>query len=36
MVFNPVELPPVEEFIRHFDEGLSRAFDQLCDDVERT
>jgi serine/threonine protein kinase len=36
MIFNPKELPPAEEFIRHFNEGLSRAIDDLSDDVERT
>jgi serine/threonine protein kinase len=36
MIFNPSELPPPEDFIRHFDEGLSRAIDELSDDVEQT
>jgi hypothetical protein len=36
MVFNPAELPPAEDFIRRFDEGLSRAIDELSDDVEQT
>jgi hypothetical protein len=36
MVFNPVELPPAEEFINRFNECLSRTIDELCDDVERS
>jgi hypothetical protein len=36
MIFNPSQLPPTEDFIRRFDEGLSRAIDELSDDVEQT
>ncbi len=35
MLFNPAELPTAEEFVKHFDECLSRAIDELSDDVER-
>jgi hypothetical protein len=35
MVFSPTQLPPAEEFIKHFNERLSRAIEELSDDVER-
>jgi hypothetical protein len=35
MQFNPKDLPPPDDFTRHFNEYLSRAIEVLSDDVER-